>query len=186
SGALSAVLLLQVLLELAEGRLWLVTRLAQPVGGALSEAGILQTPLWGIGKSIALEEPGRWGGLVDLDAEPAERSAQQLAEELVNPVGPEHEDHVAIREGRRLVARIHPTPAPAGQGVVLAPNATYLVSGGLGALGRALATRMVAKGARNLVLLSRTGASTEDRRAAIRALEAAGATVITPAVDVCD
>src|SRR5262249_50009386 len=133
SGAMSAVLLLQALLELAEGRLWLVTRLAQPVGGAPSEAGILQTPLWGIGKSIALEEPTRWGGLVDLDAEAPELSAEQLAGELVNPIGPEHEDHVAIRGGRRLVARIRPTPAPAGQGLVLAPDATYLVSGGLGA-----------------------------------------------------
>jgi len=50
-------------------RLWLATRGAQPAGGGQPLA-VAQAPLWGLGRSIALEHPQLWGGLVDLD--PAE------------------------------------------------------------------------------------------------------------------
>ena len=42
------------------------------------------------------------------------------------------------------------------------PNATYLITGGLGGFGRVLATWLVDNGARHLVLTSRSGASTTE------------------------
>ena len=51
--------------EPALGRVWLVTRGAQPAAGVTSPRGHLQSPLWGLGRVFALEQPSKWGGLVD-------------------------------------------------------------------------------------------------------------------------
>lgn len=64
------------------------------------------------------------------------------------------------------------------------PLSTYVVSGGLGKLGRFTATWMVSRGARHLVLLSRSGPKIETARNMIRNLENAGVHVYTPPCDV--
>ena len=60
---------------------------------------------------------------------------------------------------------------------------TCVITGGLGDLGLAVAERLVARGARSLALIGRN-APAANRRDAIRALEAAGATVRVIAADV--
>ncbi len=65
-------------------------------------------------------------------------------------------------------------------------EATWLVSGGLGGFGLAMARWMVQRGARHLVLTSRGGASNKEKRAALEALRAEGATVLAPRCDVAD
>lgn len=50
------------------------------------------------------------------------------------------------------------SPLQARSGNLLDPDATYLITGGTGGIGRALAPWMIKKGARNLVLLGRSGA----------------------------
>jgi hypothetical protein len=88
------------------GRLWLVTRNAQDVGTAEAATGLAQAPLWGLGRTIALETPAIWGGLVDLPPTrrgTAGRDASALAAELLSPDG---EDQIALREGKRFVARL--------------------------------------------------------------------------------
>lgn len=55
-------------------------------------------------------------------------------------------------------------------------DATYLISGGLGGLGLVMASGLVERGARHLVLMGRSGAS-EDARRAVDELEQVGATV---------
>lgn len=49
-----------------------------------------------------------------------------------------------------------PSPLRARSESLLRPDVTYLITGGTGGLGRALATWMIRKGARNLVLLGRS------------------------------
>src|SRR5581483_6085999 len=69
-GCISALHVVQALAarEWAEPpRLWLVTRGAQPVGDGAAVASVAQSPLWGLGKVIALEHPERWCVRVDLD-----------------------------------------------------------------------------------------------------------------------
>ncbi|KAL9030209.1 MAG: hypothetical protein Q9196_001643 [Gyalolechia fulgens] len=51
------------------------------------------------------------------------------------------------------------SPLKARSESLLHPDATYLITGGTGGVGRALASWMIKKGARNLVLLGRSGAS---------------------------
>lgn len=54
------------------------------------------------------------------------------------------------------------------------PNASYLLVGGLGALGRAVSTWMAERGAKNLVYLSRSAGKTADDQAFIAELETLG------------
>ena len=65
-------------------------------------------------------------------------------------------------------------------------EATYLITGGFGGLGRKTAEWLVANGARHLILTGRTGADSTDKRAFVAALEAAGAHVRAVACDTAD
>ena len=69
---------------------------------------------------------------------------------------------------------------------VIKPNATYLVTGGLGGFGLATAHWLLEQGATSLALVSRRGAATEEATSGIAKLEAMGATVRAFAADVSD
>jgi len=68
----------------------------------------------------------------------------------------------------------------------LSPRASYLVTGGLGGLGRVVAKRLVKLGARRLVLVGRSGAASASARAVVADLEARGAAVTVVAADLSD
>lgn len=72
--------------------------------------------------------------------------------------------------------------APAGE-ITFSPDATYLITGGLGGLGLSLAQWLVDHGARHLVLTSRSG-STADAQQALARMEDCGARVVAVASDV--
>ncbi len=64
------------------------------------------------------------------------------------------------------------------------PNASYLITGGFGGFGLGMAHWLVAQGAKSLVLVSRSGASSTQARAAVAELIAKGAKVKAAAVDI--
>ncbi|KAF4914963.1 Highly reducing polyketide synthase alt5 [Colletotrichum fructicola] len=66
------------------------------------------------------------------------------------------------------------------------PDATYVISGGLGGIGRGIARWMTKRGARNLVLLSRTGPTRKSAQALMAELKSKGVMVSCPAADVTD
>ncbi|KAF2811619.1 putative polyketide synthase [Mytilinidion resinicola] len=68
----------------------------------------------------------------------------------------------------------------------LDPNATYILVGGLGGLGRSLARLLIAKGARHLVFLSRSGPSSPNAKSMTDELTSLGATSRIYACDVSD
>ncbi len=82
----------------------------------------------------------------------------------------------------RHVGKLVIADADAGERQSLDPDATYLISGGLGALGRAVAEHLVERGARQLVLLARRSPTPEARRS-IAAIERRGAQVRVERVD---
>ena len=196
-GTASALRVMQALLRDESGAmLRIVTRFAQTVGGTDGRCAVAQAPLWGLGRAIALEHPEIWGGLVDLDVADADAAAAQLLAELDRG---DDEDQVAVRGGARYLARLEPRVATAAPAKPLDPDAAYLVTGGLGVLGLAIARWLVRNGARRIALAGRSGlpdrstwvsldASTESGRrvAGVRGLEALGATVDVLALDVCD
>ena len=187
-------------------RMWLVTRTAQQVGADQRAVVPAQAPLWGLGRSFALEAPSIWGGLIDLDDDPAGDVGHQadvlaVIHELcaARAAGAIVEDQVAWRDGRRFLARLVRDPDPPARGLVLRSDASYLITGGYGGLGPKVADWLAACGARRIVLLGRSGLPHRgdwERLAegdpgfeavqTIRRLEAAGVAVTAARGDVAD
>ncbi|KAL4934290.1 uncharacterized protein BDV17DRAFT_296996 [Aspergillus undulatus] len=68
----------------------------------------------------------------------------------------------------------------------LDPEATYVISGGLGGLGRNIALWLVDRGARNLLLLSRSGNQSPKAQELVAELEQRKVRVLTPSCDIAD
>jgi NAD(P)-dependent dehydrogenase (short-subunit alcohol dehydrogenase family)/acyl carrier protein len=93
------------------------------------------------------------------------------------------EDQIAWRDGKRFVARLLPTQAPANRPVQFRGDATYLITGGFGGLGLLVARWMAANGARHIALLGR---KPDLRSQAVRSIEAMGVRILALAGDVAD
>ncbi|NVJ10209.1 SDR family NAD(P)-dependent oxidoreductase [Myxococcus sp. AM001] len=151
-GCGSLLTLVQRLGAGANTRLWLVTRGAQSVGDG-GPVSVTQAPLWGAGRVLALEHPELWGGLVDLSASADTEEVDALCEELWAPDG---EDQLALRGKARHVARLVRGEVPVAREAPWRSDGAYLITGGLGGLGLQVAKRLVAHGARHLLLSGRT------------------------------
>jgi malonyl CoA-acyl carrier protein transacylase/NAD(P)-dependent dehydrogenase (short-subunit alcohol dehydrogenase family)/SAM-dependent methyltransferase/acyl carrier protein len=162
-------------------RLVLVTRGAQPVGSQPKVPGVAQSPLWGMGRVIALEQPELKCALVDLDPDASGNSAEALFKEIWWET---MEGEVAFRHGGRYVPRLIPRVEPVVQDCIrLSAEGTYVITGGLGAMGLLVARWLVQLGARYLVLVGRS-AATETARGRLQELEQLGARVLVKAADV--
>ena len=161
-------------------QLWVITRGAQAAGQGPHCTAVAQSPLWGLGKVVAIEHPEIWGGLVDLDPNASEGETDQLLEQFARH---ENEDLVALRGGRAFVARLCRRPPASGESARLHDDATYLITGGMGGLGLLVARWMVERGARHVVLAGRRE-PVQETRAFLATLEQTGARVETIAADV--
>ena len=63
-------------------------------------------------------------------------------------------------------------------------DATYVLAGGLGGLGRSIAQWMADKGVKNLVFISRSGDKKEEARLVVEDLRASGVTTLVFACDI--
>ena len=156
AGAKSVLPLLQALLhhpEAGEPRFWFVTRGTVAAGRTGFPDSLAASCVWGLGKVFSLEHAHLWGGLIDLSADvPADKQAERVLGELL---GESEEDQVAYCDGQRHVPRlVHASVSPASPFHAVA-DATYLITGGLGAMGGQVAQWLVGCGARNLVLCGR-------------------------------
>jgi epothilone polyketide synthase D len=182
-GSESALLLSQALL-LADfpdaAQLWLVSRGAVATGGE-NGLSVAQAPMWGFGRTLQGEHPELGCTLVDLSLEPSDAEIAELASELF---GRGAEDQIALRPNGRFVARLAPTglQSRAREAARLRADVSYLVTGGLGGLGLAVAEWMVAQGARYLMLVGRRAPS-EAAREAIARMEEAGASILVAGAD---
>ena len=89
------------------------------------------------------------------------------------------------RHTGKLVLLNSTEPTDEQRSVSCNPQASYLISGGLGGLGLLVADWLVSQGARHLILLGRSDAN-EQAVKKISTLENAGATVHVEKTDVCD
>ncbi|MGW2822817.1 SDR family NAD(P)-dependent oxidoreductase [Streptomyces sp. NPDC001443] len=160
-------------------RLFVVVRGTQPAGGSSEVTHPQQALAWGFGLSVAQEHPELATTLVDL---PPDGGADALWTQLWHA---DDERLVALRDAGRFVPRLART-RPDGNGRDgIDPDGVYLVTGGLGGLGRVVAERLVGLGARRLALLSR-GTPDADTARWIEGLERRGATVHLARADVAD
>ncbi|MCX4760221.1 SDR family NAD(P)-dependent oxidoreductase [Streptomyces sp. NBC_01275] len=164
--------------------LWLATAEAVAAGGAEHPQHPLQSLVWGLGQVAALEHPARWGGLVDVSAEPDERTGLRLCAALA---GHGAEDQLAVRPSGTFVRRLVHAGAderPAHRG--WRPRGTVVVTGGTGALGVVLARWLAENGAEHLVLTGRRGPDAPGAARLRDELTAAGARVTLAACDTAD
>ncbi len=164
------------------------TRLAFLTEGALSP-GEEESPnlpaatLAGLLRSAASEHPGRFA-LIDADA--SEASAQALPAALVAST---EEPQLALREGRALVARLGEAKGEEqdGESQPLDPDRTVLITGATGGLGALFARHLAERhGARQLLLVSRSGPEAEGAAELQAELQDLGAEVTIAACDVAD
>jgi phthiocerol/phenolphthiocerol synthesis type-I polyketide synthase A len=172
--------------------LWIITR---GVREGSSDAAVAQSPLWGTAGVIRAEQPQLWGGLVDLpDAADIADYVPALATVLRTPA----KSILALRDGEFLTPELVAVSGePVREPLRCRPDAAYLITGGLGALGLLMAGWLADRGARRLILAGRTplpprrdwdsdtaDADTRHKIAAIRALEMRGVSVEAVALDV--
>ena len=144
--------------------------------------GLVQAPLWGLGKVLASEHEELRCRLIDLD--PAEAPKASTLFQEIWLAGEATENRVAIRNGTRYAARLIETHSAAGS-VHINADRTYLITGGLGGIGLRVAAWLVEQGARHLVLLGRSRGSPAAAQA-IHSFEQAGVRILTARADVSD
>ncbi|WP_205024103.1 SDR family NAD(P)-dependent oxidoreductase, partial [Streptomyces sp. HB132] len=164
--------------------LWCVTRGAVSTGEADPLTSPAQAMVWGLGRVVAQELPGRWGGLVDLPSAPDADSLSRLCGVLAADA---HEDQVVVRPFGVLGRRIVRAPIGDESGGGWTPGSgTVLITGGTGALGGQVARRLASQGAEHLLLVSRRGATAPGAAELEAELTEAGARVTVTACDITD
>jgi acyl transferase domain-containing protein/acyl-CoA synthetase (AMP-forming)/AMP-acid ligase II/NADP-dependent 3-hydroxy acid dehydrogenase YdfG/acyl carrier protein len=184
-GMAGTLVLVQALGDVGiEARLWAVTRGAVSVGQGDRLENPDQAVVWGMGRVVALEHPGRWGGLIDLPAVLDERAMSRLCSVLV---GGEAEDQVAVRCAGVLARRLVRAPVKDG-GVSRSWRArgTVVITGGTGALGAQVARWLAGQGAEHLLLVSRRGLAAPGAEQLRGELVGLGAAVTVAGCDVAD
>ncbi|MFC8241636.1 type I polyketide synthase [Streptomyces chartreusis] len=166
-----------------ESRLWCVTFGAVAVSGREEPVRPEQAAVWGLGRVMALEQPDRWGGLIDLPDEPSARLWQRVAAVLA--AGGAGEDQLAVRASGVHAARLV-RHRSARQTRSWQPRGTVLVTGATGALGGHLTRWLAAGGAEHLVLVSRRGADAPGAAELGAELGRSGTAVTFVAGDVTD
>ncbi|MGY4648650.1 acyl transferase domain-containing protein [Mycobacterium sp. URHB0021] len=199
-GAFATLSLVKALAEndTVKSRLHLITTNAQPAPGTQLRA-VDQAAIWGLGRVIGHQEfSEHWGGIIDIDdTDDRAETAARICEHLLDDGS---EDQIAIRGRTTFVPRLRPCssltrPFP----TKLTPDATYVVTGGAGALGRIVAAYLAERGARHITLLSRSSIPSRSRWltlaeddphfatiSTIRAIERLGVQISTASVDVAN
>lgn len=136
-------------------RLHLFTRGVQAITREDTSISVAQAGLWGLGRTIALEQPALECSRIDLPYEIGPHEINQIVRELS---ANDSEDQVALRRSGRFVARItrDAVNSVPEQLLSLRPDQTYLITGGLGGLGLELARWFVHQGVRHLLLVGRS------------------------------
>ncbi len=162
-------------------RLWVVTQGAHAVTSGPAGLRPAHSALWGLASVIASEFPAARCTRIDLDSETApDAGAMCLFNELC---AADSEDQVAWRGSRRHVRRLRRLQSALPAPVALHPEAVYLITGGLGAMGLHIAGRFIDAGARHLILLGRRApdSAAEER---LRTMRAQGAQITIAQADV--
>ena len=173
--------------------IWIVTRGAQvdipDVPSQCTAVNATQQALWGFARVIPAERTGFKCHVVDLCPADGDVTAcaTAISSEITGPDAGDSHGESAWRARRRYVPNLTLLPMQAAQEARFVADATYVVTGGLGGLGRQLARMMITRwGAKNLVLVSRRKPEA-DVAAELKALETNnGANIRVESADIAD
>jgi phthiocerol/phenolphthiocerol synthesis type-I polyketide synthase B len=161
-------------------KLFLVTRNAQPLAEG-DHANPSHGALWGLGRTLALEHPEIWGGILDFDGSVP---VQLLARQVLDEAGAtDREDQVVYRSGLRHVPRLRRRVLPT-EVVTLDAGACQLVVGATGNIGPHLIQQLAQMGAKTIIAVSRHPGQRLHELA--ESLAAQGITLTTIAADATD
>jgi acyl transferase domain-containing protein/pimeloyl-ACP methyl ester carboxylesterase len=174
------------------GQTWMLARLLQRLGRhrrarlrVLADGAdpMLAAALGAMLDSAAKELPAVEPRLIELEPFTALAAIPAVLDELASVAGP---SNVAFARSERREPRWRALPLGAGVERVplaLAADSTYLVTGGLGALGLACVERLAARGARHLVLAQRSSPNVE-AVSRLERLRAEGVEIVVTPTDV--
>ncbi|WP_223101306.1 type I polyketide synthase [Dactylosporangium vinaceum] len=158
-------------------RLAVVTRGAVAAVGGDTVPDPAAAAVWGLVRSAQSEHPGRLL-LIDTDDDTGDDTGGDTGEAMRTALGQSDEPQLAIRHGLLHAPRL--TRVQASGSAPHLGDGTVLITGGTGALGRAVARHLVTRhGARHVLLTGRRGGA-EDL------VEELGAAVTVAACDVSD
>src|SRR5207245_459375 len=130
-------------------RMWIVTKGGQAIESD-REIDPSQTTIWGMARSLAQEHSEFQPSLIDLSLD---GSGDEITEMLAQMQSDDREDQILLRAGKRYVGRLAHQQVNNREKLELKAAATYLISGGIGALGLTVAQWMADRGAKHIVLL---------------------------------
>ncbi|WP_070197054.1 type I polyketide synthase [Streptomyces oceani] len=184
-GLLQSLALGQALVDIGVNtRLWMLTSESAIAYGATdAQRHPQQGASWGLGRTVALEHPELWGGLIDLPSTLESQGASLLARTLANGGD---EDQLAVRNTGLYARRLVRAPRSGEEPDPWRTSGTALITGGTGGLGRHVARALAEHGAEHLVLTSRRGEDAPDAGAVREEFEAMGCRVTIAACDVSD
>ena len=174
--------LVTVLAGMAEApKLMVLTRNAQPIEDG-DRADPIQAVVWGTGRTIRLEHPEIWAGMVDVDeSAPAELIAQILTDEVS---GAGDDDLAVHRRGLRHVGRLVHSAPPAATLTRFESGTSHLVIGATGNIGPFLIRQLAEMGASTIVAVSRRGGGQAPDL--VEQLAASGTSLVEVAADAAD
>ena len=160
-----------------------ITRAGQAVTN-LDSVSPWQSMLWGLSRTIAWEYPALKYRVIDLPRD-ENNQIEDIDLLLEMSVWQDGEAELAIRNNRAYRPRLMPLSLNSFEpGLTINGQSSYFISGGTGALGLAVAKDLVKRGARYLVLTSRSGLNSDEAKKVVTKLQEQGAIIWTPQVDV--
>lgn len=138
----------------------ILTRNVQNPGSSKDRMiNLSQSLLWGYAKVFSIEHPNIFDGIIDFD----DSSVNYLAEEIIDT----EEYELCLRNGLRYISRMqrHKDYLKRNtanlEGIKILQDASYLITGGTGALGMVYAEYFVNMGAKSILLMCRRQPSEE-------------------------
>lgn len=163
--------------------LYLITQSATALDNQSTEVVVEQSMVLGFAKNLALELADKMRCALDLES--WDSSNIEHCIKLFSQQG--NDPWLCLRDGKVMnpsLTRVLPESLSNRQHK-LRDDSFYVIAGGTGSLGIAIAQWMVKLGARHIALLSRSGLR-DDVKPAIEELQEQGAQIVVPEVDITD
>jgi acyl transferase domain-containing protein/acyl carrier protein len=124
-----------------------------------------QSSLWGMGRVLLLERPKLNPIFIDYD-DIVDGLDKNIVSDIINE---DKENQIVYKNGIRHILRLqYEHVVQTNTFYHVDPNAMYLITGAFGALGLRISQLLVERGAKNLILISRSGATTDYAKSIVK------------------
>lgn len=163
-------------------KLWIVSRAMHGPLPPERADRLPEAATWAVGRVFALEHPAMPIGMIDVGQDNPTTAADRFVAEARGDGPPAS---IAWCDGTRVVARLRSRTGPPAPRTYYHTDAIYVLVGGLGDIGQALARHLAARGAKHLLLIGRRDPN-EGARAMLADLERQGVEVQVETADAAD